>query len=84
MIVADALNARDEAAVAENVAAFVIPLTQQTGETTITLQMSYGYCSADSSLCRLASHTWLIPIQIAEDNAASDLNLSFSHPSAAQ
>ena len=79
-IVAEALNVRDEAVVADNVATFAIPLTQQAGETVITLQMSYGYCSTDSSLCRLASQTWLIPIQIADENEGSDLNLSFVNP----
>ena len=80
IIAPEALNARDEATLNGTTAMVVVPLTENPGEASITLQVSYGYCSSNSSLCRLASQVWIIPIEVNEESEATSIELSFPKP----
>jgi len=75
---AETLGERDEAAVADDVASFDIPLTGESAMATVYVRVSYGYCGmGENALCRLASATWRIPVTTASDATESMLSLSF-------
>ena len=82
LIPAEALGVRDEAAVGEGqLAEFTIPMTGQPGESTMILQVSYGYCSADGAgLCRLATGLWKIPVILNTDGDQSQIEVTFPEP----
>lgn len=82
LIPAEALSVRDEAAVGESqVVEFTIPLTGQPGESTVILQVSYGYCSAEGAgLCRLATGLWKIPVILNTDGGQSQIVVTFPEP----
>ena len=73
-----AFEGRDEATVEDNIATFNLPLTGEVGETSIAIQMSFGYCSeGDEGLCRLAQQLWQIPVNVSEDADNQSISLSF-------
>ena len=82
LIPAEALGIREEAAVGEGqVAEFTLPMTGQPGESTMILQVSYGYCSADGAgLCRLATGLWKIPVVLNTDGGESQIVVTFPEP----
>lgn len=82
LIPAEVLGIRDEAAMGEGqVAEFTIPMTGQPGDSTMILQVSYGYCSADGAgLCRLATGLWKIPVVLNTDGGESQIVVTFPEP----
>ncbi|MCA9037036.1 MAG: redoxin domain-containing protein [Planctomycetaceae bacterium] len=73
----DALNSREEATPQNGTASFSLPVSSEPGQTVLIVQMSYGYCATDESLCRLASRTWQIPVTLTNDAETSSIGLSF-------
>lgn len=84
LIPGTALGVREEATVSQgNLAEFTIPMTGQPGESTLILQMSYGYCSTDGTgLCRLATGLWKIPVVLNTDGGESQIQITFPKPAA--
>ncbi len=75
---AEVLGERNEAAVANNVASFDVPMTGESATATVYVRVSYGYCGMEkNALCRLANATWQIPVTTASDATESTLSLSF-------
>ncbi len=68
----EVLSERREAAVEGSSAIARVPLLTTTGEASLLLQMSYGYCRDDSSLCRLATAVWRIPLELSDSEEAGD------------
>lgn len=70
------LEGRATATVADGVASFSIPLSQEIGTATMAIQISYGYCkSKTTDLCSLASGLWKIPLQVSADSDNVELKL---------
>ena len=77
VIAENVLGLRDEAVVTEGRAEFRLPLTGQRGETTLLIRMNYGFCADNSSLCRLASAAWRIPVRVTGKSGIEELSLEF-------
>lgn len=73
MIISDELLAeRGEAEVEGSSATVRVPLLTTTGEASFLLQMSYGFCRDDSSVCRLATAVWRIPLEVSDPEDPGD------------
>jgi DNA-binding beta-propeller fold protein YncE len=77
LVPADSIAARDEASVSGNVAELQIPLTGKAAEAELLLQVSYGYCSDMSSVCRLATASWKFKLTTEEGAEQASLQLAF-------
>ena len=75
----DELSERRQSEVKDGMATFEIPLTEAMGKATTAVELSYGYCSSDGGICRLASQTWKFSLTVAEDAEQSEIVLEFSH-----
>ena len=75
---ADTLDRRHKAVAGDGHATFEIPLTKETGSTTVYLRVSYGYCGTEeNALCRLATATWRVPVTIVAEGTNETWKLSF-------
>lgn len=80
IISADAIGVRQEAEVQGEKTQFLIPLTAAQGKSEILVRLSYGYCSADASVCRLASSAWRIPVDVTATSEVTELQLTAQQP----
>ncbi len=77
IVPADALAARDEATVNGSQASFQLPMTAVAGEATLLFRVSYGFCSENSTVCRLATAAWKVPITVSDEAEGAKLSLTF-------
>jgi DNA-binding beta-propeller fold protein YncE/thiol-disulfide isomerase/thioredoxin len=80
VIAADVTGVRAEAEVKDGAAVFRIPLTGTAGQANLLLRLSYGYCSADASLCKLATAAWRIPLNVTADSEITEVKLNCPVP----
>lgn len=76
---ADSLDQRDEAvAAADDHVTFDLPMTKEPGTATVYIRVSYGFCGMEANaLCRLATATWRVPVNVAAEGTDERLELSF-------
>ncbi len=79
MFSSEELSERRQIDVTDDVATFDVSLTETSGEASVAVEVSYGYCSSDGGICRLASQTWKFLVTVTEDSEQSEVVLEFSH-----
>jgi thiol-disulfide isomerase/thioredoxin len=76
VIVADAVNARDEATIDGTTAKISLPLAAASGDVTLIVSVWYTYCrEGQSGLCKLGTATWSIPVTVTSSATASSIPL---------
>ncbi len=67
LIAADQLNVKREATSENNTAKFAVPTTAKTGEATLLLAVTYGYCrDGNGGVCKVGTIQWKIPVWLKQ------------------
>ncbi|MFO0428023.1 MAG: thioredoxin-like domain-containing protein [Planctomyces sp.] len=74
------LAQRLEATLEKDTAIFTLPTDGSVTESSLLLRLTYGYCSADSSDCRLATASWKITLKTATEAELKELTLKCPLP----
>ena len=73
---AEQLTGRHKATSKENRVDVTVPLAAQTGEATILLSLSYGYCrDGVGGLCKIKTSRWRIPLTLSADGTVKIVKL---------
>jgi thiol-disulfide isomerase/thioredoxin len=74
---AEHLGKRTAAKIQGDKVMFEVPLAATSGEATLKLTLTYGYCRGGSSgLCKLATHRWKIPLEVSAGAPTDTVALS--------
>ena len=72
LIGADQLNVKQEAKTDGTTAKFAIPTATKSGEATLLISVTYGYCrDGKGGVCKVGTTTWKIPVAL-RDGAKAD------------
>lgn len=77
LIAKDQLNQKLEANSSHTTASISIPTTSTTGQATLMLSVTYGYCKdGKGGLCKVATSHWKLPITLKDGSSESTVKLS--------
>ncbi|MCA9062992.1 MAG: redoxin domain-containing protein [Planctomycetaceae bacterium] len=76
----DVLAVRDEATVEEMTARVSVPVNSDPGEADVMLQVSFGFCSSDAGVCRLADAAWTFHLVTSADGSVEPVAVDFPEP----
>ena len=76
VIASDQLNVKQEATTEGTGSRFTVPTLKKTGEATLLLSVTYGYCrEGNGGVCKVATSTWKIPTLLTDKGKANSVNL---------
>ncbi len=77
LIPADQLEGKHKAAAKGNTASFTFPLTGKTGQTSLQIALTYGYCrEGKGGVCKIKTIRWNVPLKATSDAKASEIALT--------
>lgn len=76
LVAADQFEIKQEAKTEDSNVTFVIPTAKTTGDATLMLSVTYGYCrDGEGGVCKVATASWKIPVVLKADAKAKLVSL---------
>lgn len=76
LIAADLLNTKRECQIEGKTATFSLPISNKTGQTTLIVSVTFGYCrEGEGGICKIGTTEWQIPISLTSDAKTDTVKL---------
>ena len=73
------LNVKQEVAAEGTLLTFTVPTNQQTGEATLLLSVTYGYCrEGTGGLCKIGTSSWEVPVALKAKATETSIQLTIT------